>query len=119
MFSCGTAELIVSVVTSSQVLSHPFLSGKKSSRMIGDSAEFDVFLSYRVNSDTEHAAFLFDILSRQGLKVWWDKKCLLPGVPWEIGFTDGLLKSRIFLPIISRGSLTLLLHPLDYHDLAF
>ena len=50
-----------------------------------------------MNSDTEHAAFLYDILTRKGLKVWWDKKCLMPGVAWEIGFTDGLLKSRIYI----------------------
>jgi hypothetical protein len=70
--------------------------------MIGDTAEFDVFLSYRVNSDLETAALLYETLTRKGLKVWWDKTCLLPGVPWEVGFTDGLLKSRIFLPIFSR-----------------
>eukprot|EP00597_Dinobryon_sp_UTEXLB2267_P002894 CAMPEP_0170058004 /NCGR_PEP_ID=MMETSP0019_2-20121128/787_1 /TAXON_ID=98059 /ORGANISM="Dinobryon sp., Strain UTEXLB2267" /LENGTH=1211 /DNA_ID=CAMNT_0010262831 /DNA_START=1869 /DNA_END=5504 /DNA_ORIENTATION=- len=88
-----------------QVLAHPFLSGKKASRMIGDTAEFDVFLSYRVNSDLETAAFLYETLTQKGLKVWWDKTCLLPGVPWEVGFTDGLLKSRIFLPIFSRGAI--------------
>lgn len=71
--------------------------------MIGDTAEYDVFLSYRVNSDLETAAFLYDTMTQKGLKVWWDKTCLLPGVPWEVGFTDGLLKSRIFLPIFSRG----------------
>lgn len=71
--------------------------------MIGDNAEFDVFLSYRVNSDLQHVAFLYEVLTSKGMKVWWDKKCLLPGVPWEVGFTDGLLKSRIFVPVFSRG----------------
>ena len=35
--------------TMKQVLMHPFLSMKSTARMVGDKAEFDVFLSYRVN----------------------------------------------------------------------
>ena len=31
-----------------------------------------------------------------------------PGQSWEDGFCDGLLKSRIFLPILSRGAIN---HP--------
>jgi serine/threonine protein kinase len=34
--------------TMKQVLMHPFLSMKSTARMVGDKAEFDVFLSYRV-----------------------------------------------------------------------
>jgi len=67
-----------------QVLDHPFLSGKKAARMLGEVAEFDVFVSYRVQSDVKHAEILYDKLTEAGLKVWWDKKCLLPGVPWQV-----------------------------------
>ena len=38
------------------------------------------------------------------MRVWWDKKCLEPGVPWEAGFCRGLIKSRSFLPIVSPGA---------------
>lgn len=69
----------------SQVLAHPFLSGKKASRMQGDAAEFDVFLSYRVQSDLNHASIIYKKLTDAGLKVWWDKKNLMPGVPWQVG----------------------------------
>ena len=31
--------------------------------------------------------------------------CLEPGVSWEDGFCDGLAKSRIFVPILSRAAL--------------
>ena len=96
-----------------QILAHPFLSGQKVSRMVGESAEFDVFLSYRVRSDVDRVSLLYDKLTASGLHVWWDKKCLLPGVPWEIGFTDGLLKSRIFLPVFSRGAVH---HPTDMNQ---
>lgn len=35
----------------------------------------------------------------------WDKKCLEPGVSWEDGFCDGLVQSRIFLPLLSRAAI--------------
>ena len=47
---------------------------------LGDEPEFDVFLSYRVRSDSERVAILYDVLTQAGLKVWWDKKCLEPGI---------------------------------------
>jgi hypothetical protein len=48
---------------------------------------------------------LYDLLTENGFKVWWDQKCLEPGTSWEEGFCDGLVKSRIFLPILSRGAI--------------
>ena len=59
---------------------HPFLSGKSTSvRQPGEKAEFDVFISYRVSSDAHHAEMLYKQLTAVGIKVWWDKECLLPG----------------------------------------
>ena len=66
----------------SRVLAHPFLTGKSPGRLQGESAQFDVFLSYRVSSDSDKVAVLHDRLEARGLKVWWDKKCLLPGQGW-------------------------------------
>ena len=65
-----------------QLLMHPFFTGRSVARMLGESAEFDVFISYRVASDASHASLLFDLLTSRGLKVWWDKKCLLAGENW-------------------------------------
>jgi TIR domain/Protein kinase domain len=87
------------------VLVHPFLTGKKLSRLISDEAEFDVFLSYRVATDGEHARVLYHMLRNLGLRVWWDKECLKPGEPWDVGFCVGLMKSKVFLPIISQGAI--------------
>ena len=70
--------------------------------MVGESPEFDVFLSYRVKSDQAKVSLLFEALTAAGLKVWWDKHSLEPGMPWEEGFTNGLLKSRVFVPLLSR-----------------
>jgi serine/threonine protein kinase len=88
------------------VLVHPFLTGKRVSKLIGDGAEFDVFLSYRVNSDAKHAEMLYDMLTASGVTVWWDRVCLKPGEAWDVGFCIGLLKSKVFLPIISQDAIS-------------
>ena len=89
----------------SHALAHPFFSGKRVARMIGDEAEYDAFLSYRVNSDLHHCKLMYEMLTQKGLRVWWDKKCLQPGVNWEEGFCEGLIKSRAFVALLSRGGL--------------
>lgn len=38
--------------------------------------EFDVFISYRVASDSDHARILYEKLINANLKVWWDVKLL-------------------------------------------
>jgi hypothetical protein len=88
-----------------RALQHPFFTGQKSTRLLGDVAEWDVFISYRVASDAKIAEALHTELTSLGLRVYWDKVCLLPGQEWRDGFFDGLVKSRLFLPIISRGAI--------------
>ena len=63
-------------------MNHPFITGKAPSRMIGEKPEFDIFLSYRVASDSHHVKMLYEKLTEKGLKVWLDQKCLLFGKPW-------------------------------------
>ena len=48
---------------------------------------------------------LHDKLKAEGIDVWWDKKCLLPGQRWEEGFADGLCGSDVFVPVLSKGAL--------------
>ena len=88
-----------------QALAHPFISGKRVARLIGEEAEYDVFLSYRVNSDLRHCELLYNLLTERGLKVWWDKKCLQPGVNWEDGFCEGLMKSKSFVALVSKAGM--------------
>jgi serine/threonine protein kinase len=71
--------------TIDSVLSHPFLSGGRATRLVGENPEFDVFLSYRVSTDSDHVKKVYESLTRMGLKVWYDRKCLMPGVSWEQG----------------------------------
>ena len=85
-----------------RVLAHPFLTGKKAQRLVGEKAEYDVFISYRVFSDFDHAERLYKLLTAKGLRVWWDRVSLQPGVPWEDGFCEGLMKCKSFVPLLSR-----------------
>jgi len=87
------------------VLSHPFLTGAHFCRLQGEEPEWDVFLSYRVDCDLGHAEELYDALTGKNLKVWWDKKCLEPGQNWEEGFVSGLVSSRCFVCLLSRGAI--------------
>ena len=88
-----------------RVLAHPFLSGKVVSRLAGEEPAFDVFISYRVDSDIEHVRILYESLTKDGWKVWWDKVCLKPGENWERGFCEGLTNCRNLICVMSRNSL--------------
>ena len=90
------------------ILDHPFVSGKDSVRMVGDPFLYDVFISYRVAADAEHAKNLHQRLSDHGLNVFWDKVCLKDGKPWETGFCEGLVNSRVFVALISEDAVA---HP--------
>jgi len=37
--------------------------------------------------------------------VFLDSKCLQDGVDWEVGFCDGLVRSRCFVPVLSRAGI--------------
>jgi serine/threonine protein kinase len=94
--------------TIERVLIHPFLSQKPVARLLGEKPQFDIFISYRVASDARHTEYLYNRLTAKGFKVWWDKVCLAPGVPWEEGFCQGLVNSRSFVCIVSKGAIN---HP--------
>jgi serine/threonine protein kinase len=91
-----------------RVVSHPFISGRLPQRLVGDEADYDVFLSYRVDSDFKHVQMLYQALQNLELKVWLDRTCLLPGQPWEEGFCDGLVNSSCFVCLLSRNAVN---HP--------
>lgn len=69
-----------------------------------------IFISYRVDSDQGLARDLHEKLIASGLSVWFDEKCLQAGQRWEDGFANGLLTSKIFLPILSREGLARFAH---------
>jgi GTPase SAR1 family protein len=73
---------------------------------------YDVFISYRQSSDSKFARMLFDCLSKfvfgkegRRLKVFLDSERLLDGQSWKEGFIDGVKKSTVLVPIVSKGAL--------------
>ena len=76
--------------------------------MVGDAYVYDAFISYRVAADAEHAKNLHQKLTHHGLNVFWDKVCLKDGKPWEAGFCEGLVNSRVFIALISEDAVA---HP--------
>lgn len=95
-------------ITMGQVLAHPFVSGKKAARWQVDEVEYDAYLSYRTASDFEHATIIYDGLTKRGYRVYWDNACLKPGEDWEQGILHGIMSSRAFIAILSRGAIN---HP--------
>ncbi len=90
-----------------RALTHPYLSGRPAAgRLPGEEPQWDVFVSYRVDSDKVARTLLVAALEARGLRVWSD--ALLSrdslGDKWRNAFCDALAASRVFVPIISRGA---------------
>lgn len=66
---------------------------------------YDIFLSYRVASDSLLVDRLYHLLLQKNLRVWYDKKCLRLGQRWENGFVDGLRSSLVVVPVCSKPGL--------------
>ncbi len=90
------------------ITDHPFISLKRPIRMVGDEPKFDIFISYRVASDTHHADVLYNRLTQEGYRVWWDAKCLEPGQDWKEGFCEGIVNSKTFMCLLSKEAIN---HP--------
>jgi hypothetical protein len=75
--------------------------------------QYDVFLSYRVNSDKEYAKILYDHLVGAELTVWFDSESIKHGDDWRESFCRGLVCSRNFVCLISRDSIN---HPGAIYD---
>lgn len=88
-----------------RALQHPYFTGQKPVRLIGDRPEYDVFISYRVDSDINLAGELYHRLSGKCLKVWWDRKSPEPGQPFEEGLCRGVFGSATMVCILSREAI--------------
>ena len=88
------------------IIHHPFFTGVIPARLSSEAGiEYDVFISYRFDSDKESALLLHRLLQERKLRVYLDSKSLVSGLDWEVGFCDGLIKSRCFLPLISKPAI--------------
>ncbi len=66
------------------------------------SYDTDVFISYS-RSDSAVAKKLFEKLSDDGLKVWYDNNSIKKAADWEVSIENGIKKTRLFLPILSKN----------------
>eukprot|EP00052_Salpingoeca_macrocollata_P016686 m.134579 g.134579 ORF g.134579 m.134579 type:complete len:623 (+) comp20139_c0_seq5:75-1943(+) len=72
-----------------------------------DSYEFDVFVSYRRETEEVLAESVVDLLEgRHQLHVFLDKDKLRAGEDWRKRYLAALKSSRVFLPLFSRRSLS-------------
>ena len=73
--------------------------------------EFDVFISYRVQTEQRVAGMLYNLLTRHphSLRVYLDKVCLEDGKPWQEGFTKGLFRSNVYCILFSKAGMERLL----------
>ena len=93
-----------------RALSHSFFTGHVPTRLIGEKAKYDIFISYRVKSDKFFALKLYEELQQKELNVWMDLHSLIPGENWEEGFCKGLVNSAFMVCIVSKESIN---HPND------
>ncbi|HEU4562470.1 MAG TPA: TIR domain-containing protein [Longimicrobium sp.] len=63
-----------------------------------------VFLSYAA-PDRDRALAIFDVLSTNGISVWLDVKCLVPGQNWNFEIQRALNTATLVILLISRESI--------------
>ena len=83
-------------LSASRLLQHPFFTGKSGARMMGDAATWDVFISYRVESDLDIASLIYDKLTACGLRVWWIRGVYCPDRIGRLDSAVGWLTARIW-----------------------
>jgi ankyrin repeat protein/serine/threonine protein kinase len=88
-----------------EVQEHPFFTFKWVPRFRNEEPQYDIFLSYRVDTDLSTVQAIYERLIAAGYTVWWDKTCLLHGEVWNSGFCQGLMSCKVFVPVISRAAL--------------
>jgi hypothetical protein len=97
-----TAAQFVTELAARWHAAHPVAQSRESGRSIPNGA---IFVSY-ASDDLESASRLADGLRGAGLEVWFDKDALQMGDDWARSIRRGLEQCSLFLPVISRRSLS-------------
>jgi len=79
-------------------------------------SKYDMFFSYRVQTDAAVTGRLYEKLlmptmekvgpSLRSIEPFLDAKCLRDGESWEAGFVNGLSKSQVYCVLLSTGDET-------------
>src|SRR5262245_9384420 len=64
-----------------------------------------VFISY-CRRESPFVDVLLDTLEDEGVDVWVDYQCLVPGKPWLEQILEGIHRADIFLLVVSKESMT-------------
>jgi hypothetical protein len=80
---------------------------------------WDVFLSYRVNTDQKLVQDLYwrlvgtDVVvngKSRKMRPFWDAECLRSGESWEVGFCNAICRSTLIVAVMSRNALANVKH---------
>lgn len=67
---------------------------------------FDTFLSYRFNDeDSPYVRQLFSVLRQKGIRVWYDRDQLQPGLSWIQLLESGISQSNSGLVLVGQDGL--------------
>jgi Ca2+-binding EF-hand superfamily protein len=68
--------------------------------------KWDLFISYRVTSDSDLVEKLYDKIMQKHptMRVFLDKRKLVLGEAWDQGFADAITHSRVVVLVMSRGT---------------
>lgn len=76
---------------------------ERSERQLSSVAyDTDVFISYS-RTDSAIATNLYNALTAKGLKVWYDSNSIEKAEDWEVAISNGIRKTRLFVPILSKN----------------
>lgn len=70
-----------------------------------DPYRYDVYLCYRQSSDLELSRSIHRTLTALGLQVWFDESIVHIGNSFEQAYVEGLQRSKVFMPVLSRGAI--------------
>jgi len=66
---------------------------------------FQVFLCY-AKEDQKRVETLYNRLNKEGLRVWFDERELLPGQNWEVEIKKAIRESQFFIACLSKNAAT-------------
>ena len=93
--------------------------GRRSAKQAKSEDLWDVFLSYRVNTDQKLVQDLYwrlvgtDVVvngKSRKMRPFWDAECLRSGESWEVGFCNAICRSTLIVAVMSRNALANVKH---------
>ncbi len=93
--------------------------GRRGAKQAKSEDLWDIFLSYRVNTDQKLVQDLYwrlvgtDVVvngKSRKIRPFWDVECLRSGENWEVGFCNAICRSTVIVVVMSRNALASVEH---------